>query len=80
MRITSLKKIEEGLYNIESIPCIYCQTTITLQITGHQVWAYNNGEHIQDVLPDETPTVREQFISGTGGTCWDKMFPEDEEE
>lgn len=32
------------------------------------------------MLPDETPAVREQFISGTCGICWDKMFPQDKEE
>lgn len=80
MRIASIKKIEEGLYDIQSEPCIGCRKTITVQITARQLWAYNNHAYIEEVLPDETPAVREQFISGTCGICWDKMFPQDKEE
>ena len=80
MRVASIKKIEEGLYNIQSEPCIGCKETITVQITAPQLWAYNNNAYIENVLPNATPAVREQFISGTCGICWDKMFPQDKEE
>jgi len=75
MNITSVKKIEEGRYNIESVACIHCKKTTTIEITAPQLWDINNGAHAQEVLPNETAEVRERFISGTCGTCWDKIFP-----
>jgi len=80
MNITSVIKIEEGLYNIQSMPCIHCKTDVTIQITAPQLWAYNNGASIQEVLPDESLAVREQFITGTCETCWDNMFGTEEAE
>lgn len=33
------------------------------------------GEHVQDVFPEMSPADRElYFISGTCGSCWDRMF------
>ena len=80
MNIKSIEKIEEGLYDIQSIPCIACKTVITIQITAPQLWAYNNGAHVQEVIPDESLAIREQFITGTCGTCWDNMFGTEEAE
>ena len=29
---------------------------------------------IQDIIPQVSPDIREMFISGMCGKCWDKMF------
>lgn len=74
MHILNIKKIEEGRYNIESLRCIHCKETTTIEITAPQLWAINNGEHAQEVLPDSTAELRERFISGTCPTCWNRIF------
>lgn len=80
MNIKSIEKIEEGLYNIQSMPCIHCKTDVTIQITAPQLWAYNNGAHVQEVIPDESLAIKEQFITGTCDACWKNIFPTEEEE
>ena len=79
MNVQNITKIEEGLYTLESFPCPDCSTTVKVQITGTQIWTYNQGGHVQDVIPDEPVEIRERFISGQCEPCWDKMFPEDME-
>ena len=79
MNILNIKKIEEGRYNIESPECIHCKETATIEITATQLWAMNNGAHAQEVLPNETAEVRERFISGTCGTCWNRIFGNEDE-
>ena len=74
MRISNITKIEEGLYCIESLPCMHCKETISVQINGSQVWAMHNMAPIQEVLPNESLKVREQFISGTCPPCWTRIF------
>jgi hypothetical protein len=51
-----------------------------LEITGQQLWAYNNNAHVQEVMPEVAPEIRERFISGTCSACWDQIFPEEDEE
>jgi hypothetical protein len=41
---------------------------------------YNNNAFIQDVLPDVEIAVRERFMTGICGDCWNKLFNPDEEE
>jgi hypothetical protein len=79
--LLDVSKIQEQKYSVTSIPCPYCNTTITLEITGAQLWLYNNNASIQEVLHDIDISVRERFMTGICGPCWDNMFnPEGEEE
>lgn len=80
MLTSSVKKIEEGLYAIESLACMHCDETVTVLIDGPQIWAMNQGEPAHEVMPFATPALRERFISGTCGTCWDRIFGTDEED
>ena len=80
MQLINIAKIQEGLYSVESIPCPLCGESCKLEITGQQLWAYNNNAHVQEVMPEVAPEIREQFISGTCSTCWDKIFPEEDKE
>lgn len=72
--IAKLEKIEEGLYNATSLPCPTCGDSITLELPTSRLFAYNNGASLHEVFPDSTPDVRERFITGTCGDCWNKMF------
>lgn len=68
------RKIQEGLYELESPACPHCGTTHKVNITGKQLWSMNNGLSARDVLPDEDPAVHERFISGTCSPCWNKLW------
>ena len=78
--LLDVTKIKERLYSVTSLPCPHCNTTVTLEITGEQLWQYNNNFSIQDVLHDIAIPVRERFMTGICGDCWDKLFNPDEEE
>lgn len=58
--------------------CRTCQTTqmIVVSESGYEAW--NNGECIQNVMPELTADERELLISGICGTCFDEMFLEEE--
>lgn len=78
--LLDVTKIKERLYSVTSLPCPHCNTTVTLEITGEQLWQYNNNFSIQDVLHDIDIPVRERFMTGICGDCWDKLFNPDWEE
>lgn len=40
---------------------------------------WQQGVHIQNALPDNTPAERELILTKTCEPCFDKMFPEDDE-
>ena len=72
--LLDVTKIKERLYSVTSLPCPHCNTTVTLEITGEQLWQYNNNFSIQDVLHNIDIPVRERFMTGICGDCWDKLF------
>lgn len=78
--LLDVSKIQEQLYSVTSLPCPHCYTTVTLEITGAQLWLYNNNASIQEVLHDIEIPVRERFMTGICGDCWNKLFNPDEEE
>lgn len=78
--LLDVTKIKEQLYSVTSLPCPHCNTTVTLEITSEQLWQYNNNFSIQDVLHNIDVPVRERFMTGICGDCWDKLFNPDEEE
>ena len=81
MQLVNIKKITEGLYSVESLPCPQCTVTLTMTvISGEQLYAYHNGAQIHEVLPELSPETRERFISGVCPPCWDKMFSPDIDE
>jgi hypothetical protein len=74
MRVAHVGKIAEDRYTLSTYPCPMCSDVKTIEITGQQVWKYNQGALIGEVLPDTDLGIREQFLSGYCGTCWDMMF------
>ena len=61
-------------YYAESLACPTCNYTATVFVTPPQMFAYNQGAYIQDVLPTYENDVRERFISGYCGECWNDLF------
>jgi|TARA_B100001094_G_scaffold101947_1_gene98111 hypothetical protein len=65
---------------VVAAPCRLCQETIDLEVNLQGFVDWKAGKYIQDALPELDADMRELLISGTCPTCWDKMFPSDEEE
>ena len=82
MRYTHVGKIAEGQYTMSSLPCPKCENTLTIEITGNELFRINQGE-LNVLAPRLAPDDRERFISGYCSTCWTEMFggwdDEDEE-
>jgi Zn ribbon nucleic-acid-binding protein len=72
--ITSVEKVKEGEYKITSLDCPSCDKSLTITITGEQLFQINQGAFIQDALPEVSADDRERFISGYCPKCWNKMF------
>jgi len=68
-----------AMTGVVAVPCRLCdqETDLTVNVEGFLAW--QNGELIQNALPELDADQRELLISGTCPTCWDKMFPSDEE-
>ncbi len=74
MKFARLVKKDEGVYTLTSVQCPGCETRLTLDISSDKVFAMNQGALVTEVIGDQTPDVRERFISGICGSCWDLMF------
>ena len=60
-------------------PCRLCPEVkeITVPVVGFLNW--QAGKLIQEALPELSCDERELLISGTCGTCFDKLFPSEDE-
>ena len=59
-----------------NVPCGFCHTEYKVEMTESQ---FNelmspHRRHIQDIIPELAPEMRELFISGMCPKCWDKLF------
>ncbi len=87
-QIFSLDKLKGVSYNkdmfamtsVVAVPCRLCQQVTDLSVNIEGFIAWQGGEFIQDALPELSADERELLISGTCPTCWEEMFPSDEEE
>ena len=77
---THIGKIEEGRYTVSSKPCPMCNESLTIEITGQQLYKYNQGALIQEVMPDVSAQDRERFVTGYCNTCWISIFGDGEDE
>ena len=59
-----------------SIICPFCGEDHAVEVNLAQYEAWQNGELIQNAMPDLTPTEREQLISGLCPKCQAEMFGE----
>ena len=58
------------------IICPFCCEAHTVKVNLAQYKAWQNGELIQNAMPDLTPTEREQLISGLCPKCQAEIFEE----
>ena len=65
---------------VVAVPCRLCNEVADLTVNIEGFIAWQGGKLIQEALPELDADDRELLISGTCPTCWDKMFPSDEEE
>lgn len=61
-----------------NVTCQLCGETKTVNCTQEQYNKWKAGELIQRAMPNVPPDERELLISGTCGTCFDNMFPEED--
>lgn len=54
-------------------------TEMELPVTTEQLQRWENGELIQNAMPELTPNQREFLITGIVGDEWDSLFPEGDE-
>ena len=57
-----------------AITCPFCGKDHAVKVNLAQYEAWQNGELIQNAMPDLTPTEREQLISGLCPKCQAEMF------
>jgi hypothetical protein len=61
------------------IRCIHCNKNYDIWADPADLTAWSEGELIQVALDYLSDDERELLLSGTCGTCWDKMYGEDDE-
>lgn len=61
---------------IAEAQCRMCKEVHQLEVTQEGIEKYQQGEYIQKCFPNLNADQRELLISGTCGTCFDKMFAE----
>lgn len=55
--------------------CVMCKEKTTITLTLKEAERISEGkELIQNIVPNMAPELREMFISGVCGKCFDNMF------
>lgn len=64
------------------VQCLTCHEIYVFDVgpEDFEKWRTGQIKYVQDAFPYLTPDQREMLISRTCGPCFDRMFPEDEEE
>lgn len=67
---------------LRTAPCPVCGTDgrVLVQVDDFLRWSSRDRPLIQDCFPTLTREQREQVLTGIHPSCWDKLFPADEEE
>ena len=63
-----------------TIQCPLCKKFTTLELPFEGFLEWKAGTNIQEAMPEVPAEVREQLISGICPSCWDIMFPEENDE
>ena len=69
-------KREKSMMTQEKVArqCVKCKNVHILLVNSDDLQQWKDGELIQDAMPYLSADERELLISGTCGTCFDKMF------
>ena len=66
------------MYTIET-RCPFCGKSNLVKVHAADYHAWENGALAQNAFPYLSANEREMLISGICPTCWDNMFPPEEE-
>ena len=69
----------EGIYTIE-LSCRECKEPQSFNVTKNAYERWLNGVNIQTAMPLVPAHERELLVSGVCNTCWNELFPPEEEE
>lgn len=67
------------MVNVTVPRCLHCGEQEVVQLTTEEFEKMNSGIFLQNALPNRDADFRELLITGTHASCWNEMFPEDEE-
>lgn len=76
--INPTKSADLASYVVSSQPCPMCNDVLSIAITPESLFLYNQGANVQTVLVNYPPAIRERFMTGICGDCWDMTFSDDE--
>ena len=62
-----------------TVRCIVCDDTFDIMVDPNDLNRWAEGELIQEALDYLNPDERELLLSGICGSCWDTLFPDNEE-
>jgi hypothetical protein len=65
---------------VKTKPCCVCGEYEVWSLDRQAVTRWQEGENIQHAFPDMPAQDREVLITGTHPACWDKLFPEEEDD
>jgi hypothetical protein len=65
---------------VKTKTCHVCGKYELWSLDSNAVKSWQEGEYIQRAFPDMSIEDREILISGTHPACWDKLFPEEEDD
>lgn len=71
-RMNKLKK----LMVTPPCPCCGGRTSVSMTCEQFDKMQDPNRGSIQSILPEVSPSIRERFVSGICGPCWEEMFAE----
>lgn len=61
-------------------PCFVTKKEYSVFVPAEELFAYNQGKHIQDAMPSVSKEDREFLMSGMSPEGWNLAFPPDEED
>jgi uncharacterized protein YqfB (UPF0267 family) len=64
---------------VVAVPCVKCNELNEIHANLEGFVSWQQGELIQNALPELSVDQRELLISGICPKCWDEMFPSDED-
>ena len=67
------------LVTIRTKPCMQCGNSSELTVPAEGLAEWTAGAFVQHAFPTLSADEREMLISGTHPTCWDQMFPPDQD-
>jgi hypothetical protein len=57
-----------------------CGKSSIVEVDADGLRMWQAGAHIQRAFPELLPHQRELLLTGTHPACWDRMWPEEDEE